>query len=177
MHDDERDHEEHGHFVALNLGDMREMQQRQEMANHAAIHGVMDFIHALDESQLEALQMLMHSLADPRQTNVLAAHFEGIIKQVLHFKHGWCSCGERHSVAEDLLPMDQAAFEAAMSDDEILKAAEDKRNALMDQYNLIIGLSGKLTCKLCGTEYQSLRDRMLRSPDDCPHCNIKNSQG
>lgn len=196
---------EHGGDQQFASIDMNEMRARQEMANHAAIHSVMDFIHGLNESQLESLAFLLHSLADPTGAGALSAHFEGMVKQVLHFKFKWCMCGERHGVVEDLLmsdmapenadsphpngtgeeysdpaplrdPMAEAVRDVALNPGDIERAAYEKRQNLMTEYN-VIERDGKLLCKLCGAPFISLRDRMLREPDDCSGCRSKAGQG
>lgn len=198
MHHDDDDHSGHQHgFVVVNMEDT---MARQKMAHDSALHGIMRFVHELEEEQLEAFAMLMYSLTDPRQSVTLASKFEGIARQVLHFKHGWCACGERHGLVEDLLSdmnpdnvgsphphgtgeeysepgkLDLAAYEAAMQPGDIEQAAANKKATLMAQYNMIES-EGKLLCKLCGTQFISLRDRMLREPDDCSGCRMKNAQG
>ena len=215
---DENEHSGHAHFVMF---DPREHIERRQMATHVAQHAIMEFIHGLTESQVEAFSMLMHSLVDPGQGPLLAAKFEGIAEQVLHFKFNWCMCGERHAMAEDLLKSDMnpknvgsphphgtgeqysppapvkdildfqsklfgGAYDTdggavldvpeAVDEHEIQAAAESKKQDLLTQYNLI-ERDGRVFCKLCGVGYDSIRDRMLREPHDCPSCNIKNSQG
>ena len=35
------------------------------------------------------------------------------------------------------------------------------------------GEKGVLRCEKCGFQYPSVKDRMLKSPDDCPGCEVR----
>lgn len=65
--------------------------------------------------------------------------------------------------------------------DYLLEAsAEDRRQILAKKYNVSFSpyhVLPEVTCNGCGLQYPSLRDRMLKGPDDCHGCHLKSSNG
>jgi hypothetical protein len=175
--------------------DIRRRHEAARMANHAAIHGVSRLISEMNEEQLLNLQIMVRSLADPAQGPGLASHLDGVVNMHLHFRYQWCACGEKHMDANDLLHSEDRVNNADhWSDDpgepysepgkiDAVQFARASRDALMDEYNLIPFESPApdnfitVKCKLCGMQYPNLRDRMLRTPDDCSGCRQKSRHG
>jgi hypothetical protein len=151
------------------------------MQRAANFHEIQEFLNSLNKEQLETLEMLMFSCASEPGGLVAAAH-HGMVKQVLQYKFGVCTCGLEHETAEDLLKDDAESPHPngpteEYSEPPVITQMRKGAAELMEEYHLATVFGGALVCTNCGLEYPSLKDRMLKGPDDCHGCHLKAAQG
>jgi hypothetical protein len=154
---------------------MQHQQDLHHMNMESNRHEVLSFIENLTKEQLDTLGMLLVSIAGD-EGQLIAAHYHGILKQVLHFKHGRCMCGLDHGEPEgvtlgETVEPEEPVFDAAAKVKADIDAFELYRvRGVFDNFPQVV-------CVDCGTTYINLRDRMLREPDDCYGCNLKAKNG
>jgi len=168
--------------------------EMQEMASEGAKHKVLDFMQELTEDQLESLSIMIFAMAQNDGGDVIAAHYHGMLKQILHFKFGRCGCGKVHDAPEgiSLSPMTDAQAEevkakfSSATRPEIKEPPEDREYRLrleenqlpdMKKYRLVRTERGHLACADCGISYVSLVDRMINPPEECHGCFLKSGHG
>jgi hypothetical protein len=148
--------------------------ERQHLAIVTSHHDIQRMLEELSLEHLLVFHGIFHHLAS--EGNHKSAYLEGLAVGVLRFKHNICgACGRNHDedLQEQMEPSENKIKEAL---DRINETSdEDIQNAL--KWKVSFGTSGKVRCNNCGMEYQSLADRMLRSPDDCSGCHQKSAWG
>lgn len=193
-------------FFAMDPEEAKRHVEMNQMANESATHGIISFIESLNEDHLDTMSMLLLSV-NGEGGDLLGAQLNGMIRQIMKFKYGRCQCGKRHESLDGIsleeTAVKPAANETKLRDDFsgaqtswpegyesvaqpspepadpliVLAAAAEKEFDLLKQYNLYKHSSGKLTCIGCGLEYISLRDRMVKEPNDCHGCQLKAGHG
>jgi len=131
------------------------MHDLHDMQGEASRHHLLNFLDSLTEEQLKDLRGIMR-LAHEEQD--FSLYVMGVTNHVLTTTFGYCIvCNVKHEqVIEDFDLPDPPTDE---TDPE----------TLMEQYNLIAVGEG-FKCSKCGMTYVSLKDRMLRAPDECSGC-------
>lgn len=164
------------------FGSPEEAIAHQQLTHQSRAHEINDFLQSLSKEQLDTLRMLVISMADPDSGHILAAQHHGMIVQIMALKHAVCVCGVEHESAESLL----APTAVPATDVDQLDTWEGRRinpdhpsgAALMAEYRLEARPGfNVLFCTGCGMQYSSLRDRMIKDPDDCHGCHLKSAQG
>lgn len=171
----------------------KDFMEHQAMSRVANAHEVQDFLTGLTADQLKTMSMLLLSFADPESGAFLAAQHHGMVIQIRALKHDNCVCGHEHEDAEALLgdvgsphpegtgeeysdPPSQTLLMENLPAKVGLREFDEPIPVLMDRYRLLLD-GGVLRCRDCGLQYISLKDRMIKEPDDCHGCHLKNSQG
>ncbi len=181
---------------------MREAHEHQEMIVEDYHHGVARLFNGMTQEQLEAQRTLLHVIvANSKGTSrVIPAYYEGIIKGILATRHGVCiGCDNNH----DELIKEQTEREArqdtlpAMDGGDPFKPGEpltdlpvgragllsDAQLENMELYHLDDlrtedeGILIGFRCIKCGLQYPTIEDRMLKQPDDCHGCQMKDAHG
>ena len=129
------------------------LQQRAERAQLEAIeqhHRMESFIFTMDKEDLHTFSQLLNVIIDYKR---MGPYFQGMADALIRERFKLCP---EHMVNHD---------------DEALKEVSSLEN--MRKYHLIFDEKGVLRCERCGFRYSSVEDRMLKSPDDCPGCEVK----
>jgi hypothetical protein len=183
------------------LAEMREAREHHMMHVQDNTHAVKQMLNNLSADDLKALDMLLVTCF----SEVNIGYFRGQITQLLEKKYEVCPCGVNHeeefktdqpkteSVSKDdrliegmpedmKLPKDFATDYVTLPDNEVVEIGSPRFNKLLDLYNLT--LTGDDTGRtfyrcICGVDYQSLPDRMLRPPgvEGCSGCQQRSAWG
>jgi hypothetical protein len=175
-------------FFPMDPEEAQRHVEMHQMATESVTHSILSFIENLNEDQLDTMSSILLSVGG-ENGDLLGAQLNGMIRQIVKFRYGRCQCGKRHE-SLDGISLDGTAVrpepvvnagpvEPPQPADPLilLAAASEKEVSLLKQYNLYKHSSGKLTCVGCGLEYISLRDRMVKEPDDCHGCKLKAGHG
>lgn len=178
---------------------LRAQLDRAEMSADATRHDVLRFFDELDPEQLKTFRMLIHHCASD-ESGRYASHLEGLISGVLQYKHGLCmGCGKKHDDPSELIK-NEGLPNTVEKDDPQLVADGTKQLELFAQEKAVADLQAMekwgvrppvegeveaspeekpVICIGCGALYQSLEDRMRRSPgiDGCYGCQHKSAHG
>jgi hypothetical protein len=173
-------------------------QQRMEMV--ASAHDTERFF---DEASKETLQVVRRLLSASTEDAASSGYYLGRIGAELKRRFGLCpACGSDHDnpfasgeevEAEDdgtvqpaLFNLDGSATEEAkpqravdpdLAEAEIIETFMQYRLKPDSADSEPLTLDTPGTCTGCGISYISLRDRMLRQPDDCSGCHQKSAHG
>lgn len=165
----------------MTFGEMMQARQthvRLHMAD--AKHRVRDFMMELSKEQYEVLSMIFNSIDDAADI----AFYRGQLLVIGEMKHDICSCKENHLEAHaecSVTPDSVFGEQEEQVDPEVipdLHFAEDKNDALMEEYNVVKAgdeVPTDFKCGGCGIAIVSLDDRMLRPPGvkGCEGCQHK----
>jgi hypothetical protein len=133
-----------------------------------------EFVESLDETQMLSLLQLLHDVRGDESHNDRIA---GLLQGRLRWDFNRCFCSEalgEHSPKDHDNPSFVASGGATKAEESAVKTNAEAEAAMME-YRMIwrFNSEGKtLHCKDCGMLYQSLEDRMLRSPgvEGCMGC-------
>lgn len=179
-HDDEHEHQPQGFAIPFSFfggpPPSQEQIDRQNMEAMANGHEVRQFIHGLDEFQLNKVISLI-KIVD--SSSIAAYYYIGVVAEQLDTKYGKCmTCGKKHD--EELAHLVGDGGPAESSDSPAVKGTK-KYDELMYLYNMEQDDDGsdRVMCKGCGKWYVSLADRMLRASgiEGCSGCIEKNKWG
>lgn len=168
-------------FFAVDPEEAKRQAELHSMAHDSAVHGILSFLDEMTKDQLEQLGMLIFAITSDDNGALLGAQYLGMIKQLARFKYGLCACGREH---EDILSGNPHEPESRVID--LLRETEDSDPSetsetaaeLRMKYKVVLGENGRsVTCVNCGLKYISLRDRMMKEPDDCHGCQLKAGHG
>lgn len=149
--------------------------EQMQMERVSNMHRIQGMLGGMGKDDLDVLKMLFSSMCG-EDGQIVAAQYVGMVKQILIIKHDVCACGGDHETAEDLLKEDAASNLQQVMANEVPDGPSGA--TLMYVYRLEIRPSdGAIVCRDCGLWYTSLKDRMLKEPDDCHGCHMKSAQG
>jgi len=178
---------------------MQREHDRRIMEMQDYRHSVHSFFAELSVEQMTLMRRLLSDLGND-DSGKLCNYFEGVTVGILESKFNVCpSCGVNHDMEfleslnkdDDALDVDEPEPAETSEMDfkseeptkpekslkELQAAAEARRQSKLDEYNLSRGLGSQVICKNCSMIYPSLKDRMLREPDQCPGCEQKSKWG
>lgn len=149
--------------------------EQMQMQRVSGMHRIQNMLMGMTKDDLDVLRLLFSSMCG-EDGQIIAGQYVGTVKQILIMKYGECSCGGDHESAEDLLKESAANNLQKVMANEVPDGPSGA--VLMDRYRLEIRPSDNaLVCRDCGCWYSSLKDRMIKEPDDCHGCHLKSAQG
>lgn len=180
---------------------MKAAHERHLMALDEFRHSSQRLFDELDQDQLRTLQTMMHILVDTTGST-MASLWEGIVAATLKHKYNICiTCGVNHE-EETPMPPSQPAGEKPMNEEQepsfvgyVIQPRhpdelDDYARKLMRTYHLddvydqdtgqflhfrCTGING--FNQPCGMTHPTIKDRMLKSPEDCSGCYRRMAQG
>lgn len=144
-----------------------------QMAVEVNVHEVVGFIRGLNEEQMKQLRMIFVRLSHEPE---LAPYYIGILSTELDHQYGVClGCGRKHGEEIEELLSDLTMNDSAQSWSNFVRTMPDETVNQLNEYHLTLVKQSwpKVVCTGCGMGYESLKDRMLRGPDECSGCHQK----
>lgn len=154
--------------------DIRKHHDRDRMTQQAAYHDLNNFMESLNEDQLKMLPQIILTTQGSEQ---YAGYLLGRIEAEQRIRFQTCSCGEKHPWGGDDAPepemkLDNTDEKNTLTWDDLYPHEQVK---LMNEYHMATDSNGKWRCTICGLQYSSMMDRMLKK--ECHGCHQMNKTG
>lgn len=167
--------------------ELKQQLQLQRMESTAIQHQVRSLFRELDKDNLVALGNLLGMIAGAEDSSDSASYYYGMTTSAVDVRFDVCATHGFNHEDDEMKKLTGETVESSgpepstpPRDSESHMAWMNGKNMteLMQEYRLKINeKDSKLYCRDCGMEYQSVKDRMVKSPDDCPGCFIKAAHG
>lgn len=151
-------------FIRTQQEELKRRHDMHHMAIESSRHRMLNFLEDMNEEQLNCVRGLIQLVMEDHS---VAGFYMGFTAQLMT-KFGYCAiCAEKHDDPRD--HKDELLKDASPEEPEAYEEPDQRAiKKLFEKFNL----NRDLTCKGCGTQYQSLKDRMLREPGPagCDNC-------